>query len=159
MPQLDQFTYLTQFTWLCIFFMSFYVLLYNDGLPRIATILKIRSASSQNLPKVPSDNSFSLSKITENPDKKNLIIDSLNCLLKRQAPLFGASIKWLNSWEGKNAKNGKLLIQALINHLSGLQAAASLKLLAVTQKTTNSSLKNQSIADHSTILAVLLCSQ
>ena len=43
MPQLDQFTYLTQFLWLCVFFMSFYVLLYNDGLPKISRILKLRS--------------------------------------------------------------------------------------------------------------------
>nr|YP_010736358.1 ATP-synthase protein 8 [Zygnema circumcarinatum]QKQ14686.1 ATP-synthase protein 8 [Zygnema circumcarinatum]WEL36331.1 ATP-synthase protein 8 [Zygnema circumcarinatum] len=43
MPQLDQFTYLTQFVWLCVCFMSFYVLLYNDALPKISRILKLRS--------------------------------------------------------------------------------------------------------------------
>ena len=42
MPQLDQFTYLTQFVWLCVFYMTFYVLLYNDGLPKISRILKLR---------------------------------------------------------------------------------------------------------------------
>nr|YP_010704323.1 ATPase subunit 8 [Huperzia crispata]WCP18599.1 ATPase subunit 8 [Huperzia crispata] len=42
MPQLDQFTYLTQFVWLCVFYMSFYVLLYNEGLPKISRILKPR---------------------------------------------------------------------------------------------------------------------
>jgi hypothetical protein len=50
MPQLDQFTYLTQFVWLCVSFMSFYILLYKDGLPKIARILKLRSklVSQQN---------------------------------------------------------------------------------------------------------------
>nr|QIA60406.1 ATP synthase F0 subunit 8 [Heteroscyphus zollingeri] len=42
MPQLDQFTYLTQFVWLCVFYMTFYVLLYNDGLPKIGRIIKLR---------------------------------------------------------------------------------------------------------------------
>ena len=43
MPQLDQFTYLTQFVWLCLSFMTLYILLYKDGLPKIARILKLRS--------------------------------------------------------------------------------------------------------------------
>jgi hypothetical protein len=43
MPQLDQFTYLTQFVWLCFFYMTFYVLLFNDGLPKISRILKLRA--------------------------------------------------------------------------------------------------------------------
>jgi hypothetical protein len=43
MPQLDQFTYLTQFVWLCIFYMTFYVLLFNDGLPKISRIFKLRA--------------------------------------------------------------------------------------------------------------------
>jgi hypothetical protein len=43
MPQLDQFTYLTQFVWLCAFYMTFYVLLFNDGLPKISRILKLRA--------------------------------------------------------------------------------------------------------------------
>nr|QXT44727.1 ATP synthase F0 subunit 8 [Nitellopsis obtusa] len=42
MPQLDQFTYFTQFLWLCVFYLSFYVLLCNDGLPKISRILKLR---------------------------------------------------------------------------------------------------------------------
>jgi len=41
MPQLDQFTYLTQFVWLCVFYTTLYVLLYNDALPKISRILKL----------------------------------------------------------------------------------------------------------------------
>ena len=36
MTQLDQFTYLTQFVWLCMFYMTLYVLL-----PKISNVLKI----------------------------------------------------------------------------------------------------------------------
>jgi hypothetical protein len=43
MPQLDQFTYLSQYVWLCVFYMTFYVLLYNYGLPKISRILKLRA--------------------------------------------------------------------------------------------------------------------
>lgn len=43
MPQLDQFTYLTQYVWLCFFYMTFYILLYNYGLPKISRILKLRA--------------------------------------------------------------------------------------------------------------------
>lgn len=42
MPQLDQFTYLTQFVWLCVCFLSFNVLLYHEGLPTISRMLKVR---------------------------------------------------------------------------------------------------------------------
>jgi hypothetical protein len=34
--------YLTQFVWLCVFYTTFYVLLYNDGLPKISHILKVQ---------------------------------------------------------------------------------------------------------------------
>jgi hypothetical protein len=43
MPQLDQFTYFTQFIWLFVCFMSFYILLYNNGLPKVSRILKLRN--------------------------------------------------------------------------------------------------------------------
>jgi hypothetical protein len=43
--------YLTQFVWLCVFYTTLYVLLYNDGLPKISRILKLREQliSHQNL--------------------------------------------------------------------------------------------------------------
>jgi F-type H+-transporting ATPase subunit b len=51
MPQLDQFTYLTQFVWLCVFYMTFYVLLFNDGLPKISRILKLRAHLARSAPR------------------------------------------------------------------------------------------------------------
>nr|QQO99819.1 ATP synthase subunit 8 [Selaginella nipponica] len=43
MPQLDQFTYLTQFVWLCVFYCTLDVLLYHEGLPLMSRRLKLRS--------------------------------------------------------------------------------------------------------------------
>nr|AEO21064.1 ATPase subunit 8 [Silene conica]AEO21079.1 ATPase subunit 8 [Silene conica]AEO21081.1 ATPase subunit 8 [Silene conica] len=45
MPQLDQFTYFTQFFWSCVFFFGFYVLICNDrdGFLGICRILKLRN--------------------------------------------------------------------------------------------------------------------
>jgi hypothetical protein len=45
MPQLDKFTYFTQFFWLCLFFFTFYILICNDrdGVLGISRILKLRN--------------------------------------------------------------------------------------------------------------------
>ncbi|KAF6155992.1 hypothetical protein GIB67_030080 [Kingdonia uniflora] len=45
MPQLDQFTYFTQFLWLCLLFFAFYIAVCNDGdgLLGISRILKLRN--------------------------------------------------------------------------------------------------------------------
>lgn len=45
MPQLDKFTYFSQFFWLCLFFFTFYITICNngDGLLGISRILKLRN--------------------------------------------------------------------------------------------------------------------
>lgn len=45
MPQLDPFTYFTQFFWLCLILFSFYIAISNssDGLVGISRILKLRN--------------------------------------------------------------------------------------------------------------------
>lgn len=45
MPQLDKFTYFTQFFWLCLFFFTFYISICNDGdgVLGISRILKLRN--------------------------------------------------------------------------------------------------------------------
>nr|CAA41215.1 pol-urf [Brassica napus] len=43
MPQLDKFTYFSQFFWLCLFFFTFYIFICNDGdgVLGISRILKL----------------------------------------------------------------------------------------------------------------------
>ncbi|KAJ0781169.1 putative ATP synthase protein YMF19 [Helianthus annuus] len=45
MPQLDKFTYFTQFFWSCLFLFTFYIAICNDGdgLLGISRILKLRN--------------------------------------------------------------------------------------------------------------------
>nr|YP_009306111.1 ATP synthase subunit 8 [Corchorus capsularis]AOO95948.1 ATP synthase subunit 8 [Corchorus capsularis] len=45
MPQLDKFTYFSQFFWLCLFFCTFYIPIFNDGdgVLGISRILKLRN--------------------------------------------------------------------------------------------------------------------
>lgn len=45
MPQLDKFTYFSQFFWSCLFFFTFYIFICNDGdgLLGISRILKLRN--------------------------------------------------------------------------------------------------------------------
>lgn len=43
MPQLDKFTYFTQFFWSCLFLFTFYILICNDGILGISRILKLRN--------------------------------------------------------------------------------------------------------------------
>ena len=42
MPQLDKVTFFSQFFWLCIFFLGFYIIIHKYFLPRICRILKLR---------------------------------------------------------------------------------------------------------------------
>ena len=50
MPQLDQFTYFTQFFWFCLFLFTFYIPMCNDrdGVLRISIILKQRNQQVSN---------------------------------------------------------------------------------------------------------------
>nr|YP_010554925.1 ATPase subunit 8 [Rhynchospora tenuis]UYP50857.1 ATPase subunit 8 [Rhynchospora tenuis] len=45
MPQLDKFTYFSQFFWFCLFFFTFYIAIFNNGngLLGISRILKLRN--------------------------------------------------------------------------------------------------------------------
>lgn len=43
MPQLDTLTYFSQFFWFIIIFIGFYIIIYNEIVPNIATIFKTRN--------------------------------------------------------------------------------------------------------------------
>ena len=42
MPQLDKVTFLSQFFWLCVFYLGFYYVLVKYFLPKISRILALR---------------------------------------------------------------------------------------------------------------------
>lgn len=43
MPQLDSLTYFSQFFWFIIIFLGFYIIISNNIIPYIATVLKTRN--------------------------------------------------------------------------------------------------------------------
>lgn len=43
MPQLDQLTFFSQFFWLCVFYLGFYLVLVKYFLPKMSKILKVRN--------------------------------------------------------------------------------------------------------------------
>nr|YP_008816151.1 ATP synthase F0 subunit 8 [Roya obtusa]AGZ90365.1 ATP synthase F0 subunit 8 [Roya obtusa] len=96
MPQLDQFTYLTQFVWLCVFYMTFYILLYNDGLPKVSRILKLRAYLTS------SKENIDLSKISSDKQSvSNGFFNSFDDVLKE---CFHNSISYLYSSSSSASK-------------------------------------------------------
>lgn len=63
MPQLDQFTYFAQFFWCCLIFFAYYLLLCNDGVPRLSRILKLRNRLVPHRDNIPSNDPNSLEDI------------------------------------------------------------------------------------------------
>lgn len=70
MPQLDTLTYLSQFTWLTVFFLLLYFRLTGYYLPRIAQILKLRRKSLIH-------KNIKVTKILEEKESLNLELDGL----------------------------------------------------------------------------------
>jgi hypothetical protein len=113
MPQLDQFTYFTQFAWLFVCFMSFYVLLYNNGLPKVSRILKLRqllkSQPSESLGTTPNGSTENNHKMIGSAD--TVIKDSLhNCV-----SFLNNSVSNASEWCAQMVKNKKLQSEPL-NH-------------------------------------------
>ena len=100
MPQLDQFTYLTQFFWLCVFYMTFYVLLFNDGLPKISRILKLRAhLVSQQKPSIEqgparAEGSVRIALAPEGTESKDIVLRTLNSSIS----YLYSSVTGASSW-------------------------------------------------------------
>jgi hypothetical protein len=110
MPQLDQFTYLTQFVWLCIFYMTFYVLLFNDGLPKISRILKLRAhLVSQQKPQNTSsfgpgasgDESSQKADLRDSANAQDIVIQTLNSSIS----YLNSSITTVSNWCTNSIEN------------------------------------------------------
>ena len=126
MPQLDQFTYLTQFLWLCVFFMSFYVLLYNDGLPKISRILKLRA-------KLVSQQSESTNHSDQNTlrleNQDTVIRESLNsCASYLNTSVSGAS-KWCSDMVSSlnTSLHGEAINKSYVRSLGEISVSQMIK--------------------------------
>jgi len=67
MPQLDTVTYMSQFFWLCFFFLGFYFSLVQFFLPKMARILKFRQ---EKMSKIQTQSSSYLSETQTQQDKR-----------------------------------------------------------------------------------------
>lgn len=67
MPQLDTVTYMSQFFWLCFFFLGFYFSLVQFILPKMARILKFRQ---EKMTKIQTQSSSYLSETQTQQDKR-----------------------------------------------------------------------------------------
>lgn len=95
MPQLDQFTYLTQFVWLCVFYMTFYVLLLNDGLPKISRILKLRAhlSADRNTGSEQHQGALKITSVNSSADIVGFGVESKDVIFRT----LSNSISYLNS--------------------------------------------------------------
>ncbi len=90
MPQLDSLTYFSQYFWLLLTFLSFYLLLSNRIIPTIAQTLKVRNRMKLNS-KVLSENS----KDSFNHEK--VLMDSLRETNQIREQISANGKNWLNS--------------------------------------------------------------
>lgn len=109
MPQLDQFTYLTQFVWLCFFYMTFYVLLFNEGLPKISRIFKLRAYLSAQQPQSSEQklgiHSHENSELSENQD---VVLRTLSTSVSYLNSSVNGAFQWcLKSVDNLNANQLK----------------------------------------------------
>lgn len=99
MPQLDQFTYLTQIVWLTASFLGYYVVLYKYGLPKLSRLLKLRArlvsrSLSDKLANASSDSRVSTESNMDLPRFNNISVE----LIKKSASYLTASITGAHKW-------------------------------------------------------------
>lgn len=114
MPQLDQFTYLTQIVWLTASFLGYYVVLYKYGLPKLSRLLKLRArlvsrSSSDKLANASSDSRVSTESNMDLPRFNNISVE----LIKKSASYLTASITGAHKWcnDMVNQLNGECVSQ------------------------------------------------
>jgi F-type H+-transporting ATPase subunit b len=136
MPQLDQFTYLTQFIWLCIFYMTFYVLLFNDGLPKISRILKLRAylCNDQHTDREQENGQHNQSpkvtgeKNTLDSESQDVIFRTLNSSVSYLNSSVAGALRWCtNSVEGLNSNQLKSLNKSYLRSIGELGVSQLIK--------------------------------
>jgi len=99
MPQLDQLTFLSQYFWLCIFFISFYILLLKYFLPQMSCILKLRERKTNM-----SQDGLSVIQ-QENLDVSIKYDQLLINALKKSRNFFADSLSTTSNWLSKIVTN------------------------------------------------------
>jgi len=132
MPQLDQFTYLTQFTWLCFFYMTFYILLFNDGLPKISRILKLRShlcaSSKPDSLEQPGGSLSSNEKVGSPSETQDVIFRTLNTSISYLNSSVNGAFHWcLKSVESLNTNQLKPMNKAYLRSLGEISLSELVK--------------------------------
>jgi Plant ATP synthase F0 len=121
MPQLDQFTYLTQFVWLSISFMSYYVLLYNYGLPKISRILKLRA-------RLVSQQNKATDISNQQLDQDEVIAESFKSSVAYLNSSVSAASQWCNEMVTKfNANQLEPLNKAYVRSLAEVSVSQKVK--------------------------------
>lgn len=99
MPQLDTATFLPQVFWLLVVFFIFYVLVINFILPKLSTILKVRS-------KKLSQGESILGEMTSEKNALGVVYDNiLSKSLKESERLIQSSYSGALSWIESSSKN------------------------------------------------------
>ena len=120
MPQLDQISFLSQLTWLCIFYFGLHLILVDNFLPKISTILKLRKKKLLN----------SFSKSQDNYEESD-ILKNYDSILAQSIQQSENSIQngiheksqWINQFVKKlNSENWNKLNQSYLKRLAKMKA-------------------------------------
>lgn len=113
MPQLDQVSFLSQLSWLIIFYFGFHLILVDNFLPKISTIIKLRNQQILNSPLVEEKTKSGESHPLEvyHSILVQSILESGKSLVKgisQKAEWMDSLVKKFNSTTWKNLNSGFL---------------------------------------------------
>lgn len=131
MPQLDQLTFFSQFFWLCVFYLGFYIVLVKYFLPKMNRILKVRQM------KMNSGNSGQsdfLKMKEENDIMKARRENALSEAFKESKDFLNESYQKTSSWVQKvlqdvNKKKLQNMNKAYVESVQNLSFSQTLTLL------------------------------
>ena len=131
MPQLDQLTFFSQFFWLCVFYLGFYLVLVKYFLPKMSRILKVRQM------KMNSGNSGQsdfLKMKEENEEIKLRRDKALSEAFKESKDFLNESYQKTSSWVQKvlqdvNKKKLQKMNKTYVDSVQHLSFAQTLTLL------------------------------
>lgn len=93
MPQLDHVSYFSQFFWVSILFLSFYVVLIKSLLPRVATVLKVR----RKLMQATGESSQAIAKDSETSSYDKVLMGGLQETKALLTSTSKSSHEWVSS--------------------------------------------------------------